>query len=99
MSTSDDGPVFVRCDGNHGMPVCVDPNCWQREPPEMVDHPDHYGGKDNPYEVIKVLKAWLSREQYIGFLLGNSLKYNGRLGKKGARSEDARPRQHGTRQS
>ena len=21
---------------------------------EMVEHPDHYGGKDNPYEVVKV---------------------------------------------
>lgn len=26
--------------------------------PEMVQHPDHYGGTDNPYEVRKVLFAW-----------------------------------------
>jgi|HubBroStandDraft_2_1064218.scaffolds.fasta_scaffold178057_2 hypothetical protein len=25
---------------------------------EMVNHPSHYGGKENPYEVIKVLEAW-----------------------------------------
>lgn len=25
---------------------------------EAVDHPSHYGGKDNPYEAIKVIEAW-----------------------------------------
>ena len=25
---------------------------------EMVNHPSHYGGKDNPYEVIKVIENW-----------------------------------------
>ena len=25
---------------------------------EMVNHPDHYGGKENPYEAIKVILAW-----------------------------------------
>ena len=23
-----------------------------------VDHPSHYGGADNPYEAIKVLREW-----------------------------------------
>jgi hypothetical protein len=23
-----------------------------------VDHPDHYGGADSPYEAIKVVEAW-----------------------------------------
>lgn len=40
---------------------------------EAVDHPDHYGGKDNPYEVIRVIEAWK-----LGFNLGNVLKYIGR---------------------
>ena len=44
---------------------------------EMVDHPTHYGGKDNPYEAIKVIEAW-----GVGFNLGNTLKYISRAGKK-----------------
>lgn len=37
-------------------------------PPSAVDHPPHYGGADNPYEVIKVLEAWLTRDEMIGAL-------------------------------
>jgi hypothetical protein len=43
----------------------------------MVEHPKHYGGKDNPYEAIKVIEAW-----DLGFNLGNTLKYISRAGKK-----------------
>jgi hypothetical protein len=53
-----------------------------------VDHPAHYGGHDNPFECIKVLRAWLTPEQFSGFLLGNCLKYLSRLGKKGDLLED-----------
>ena len=35
-----------------------------------VDHPAHYGGKDNPYEAIKVIEAWRAN-----FHLGSVLKY------------------------
>jgi hypothetical protein len=42
---------------------------------ETVNHPDHYGGGDNPYEVIKVIRAW-----DLGFSLGNSVKYIYRAG-------------------
>jgi len=28
------------------------------EKKEMVNGPQHYGGADNPYEVIKVCEAW-----------------------------------------
>jgi hypothetical protein len=55
---------------------------------DTLDHPAHYGGKDNPFETIKVLRAWLTAEQYSGFLLGNCLKYLSRLGKKGDPLED-----------
>lgn len=48
---------------------------------DQVNHPDHYGG-DTPYEVIKVLEAWLSPEEYRGFLRGNAIKYLARAGKK-----------------
>ena len=46
---------------------------------EQVNHPDHYGGEDNPYEVVKVAEAWgIDRDAY----LFNVLKYIGRSGKK-----------------
>lgn len=45
---------------------------------EQVNHPQHYGGADNPYEAIKVIEAW-----DLGFNLGNAAKYISRAGKKG----------------
>lgn len=45
---------------------------------ERVDPPVHYGGADNQYEVIKVLEAWLTPEEFRGFLKGNVIKYNAR---------------------
>lgn len=50
---------------------------------ERVDHPDHYGGADNPYEAIKVIEAW-----GLGFHLGNAVKYVARAGKKGDALDD-----------
>ena len=44
---------------------------------ESVNHPKHYGGKENPYEAIKVIEAW-----ELGFCLGNVVKYLSRAGKK-----------------
>lgn len=49
----------------------------------MVNHPDHYGGKDDPYEAIKVIEAW-----DLGFKLGNTVKYIARAGKKGTALQD-----------
>lgn len=48
-----------------------------------VDHPAHYGGKDNLYEAIKVIDAWA-----LGFSLGNAVKYICRAGKKTSTLED-----------
>jgi hypothetical protein len=46
---------------------------------EMVNHPNHYGGENNPYEVIKVCEAWgLDKDAYIF----NVVKYVARAGKK-----------------
>ena len=50
---------------------------------EMVDHPTHYGGEDNPYEAIKVIEAWK-----LGFNLGNTIKYVSRAGNKVDMLED-----------
>lgn len=44
---------------------------------DTVDHPSHYGGASDPYEVIKVIDAW-----GLGFSLGNAVKYIARAGKK-----------------
>jgi hypothetical protein len=48
---------------------------------EQVNHPSHYGGKDNPYEAIKVIDAW-----ELGFCLGNTVKYIARAGRKAGAS-------------
>jgi hypothetical protein len=52
---------------------------------EVVNHPAHYGGADNPYEVIKVIEAW-----GLGFCLGNTVKYIARADHKAHRLEDLR---------
>lgn len=50
---------------------------------EAVFHPAHYGGADNPYEVIKVMEAWLTPEEFRGALKFNIHKYLARATKKG----------------
>jgi hypothetical protein len=50
--------------------------------PELYDHPSYYGGKDNPYECIKVLEAWLSPLEFFGWLRGTIIKYQSRTAKK-----------------
>lgn len=59
-------PVFLQCPGVPGDRLV-----------EAVDHPAHYGGADDPYEAIKVIRAW-----DLGFNLGNTVKYIARAGKK-----------------
>lgn len=48
-----------------------------KEKLKSVDHPDHYGGEENPYEVIKIIEHYK-----LGFNLGNTAKYIMRAGKK-----------------
>lgn len=51
---------------------------------EQVNHPNHYGGKDNVYETIKVCEAWgLDKDAY----LFNVVKYIARAGKKDSKKE------------
>lgn len=52
---------------------------------ETVNHPQHYGGADNPYETIKVIEAW-----ELGFNLGNAVKYISRADHKDDALEDLR---------
>ena len=49
---------------------------------EHVNHPPHYGGVENTYEVIKVIEAL-----EMDFHLGNTFKYIARAGKKGSDKE------------
>jgi hypothetical protein len=44
---------------------------------EMINHPDHYGGKENPYETIKIIE-----NLGLNFHVGNVFKYISRAGKK-----------------
>lgn len=48
-----------------------------RDRDPAVDNPDHYGGANNPYEVIKVLEAWDLNPHAF-----NAVKYIARAGKK-----------------
>ena len=58
-------------------------NIKENRKKEMVDHPNHYGGEDNPYEAIKVIEDW-----DLGFNLGNAVKYIARADKKGNKLQD-----------
>lgn len=44
--------------------------------------PSHYGGKDNPYEPLKIIQHY-----GLGFEIGNVIKYCLRAGKKDGESE------------
>lgn len=51
---------------------------------DLVNHPNHYGGSENVYEVIKVCEAWeLDNDAY----LFNVVKYVARAGKKSTDTE------------
>jgi hypothetical protein len=54
---------------------------------DLVNHPPHY--KAGGIETIDFIQAKLTREEYIGYLKGNALKYASRIGKKGAPDIDA----------
>ena len=57
---------------------------------DRVDHPKHYGGKDDAYETIKILEHKLTFDEFVGFCKGNAYKYLDRAGRKNplARAED-----------
>ena len=63
------------------MALCLDCQLPRSEHKEYqsdsVNHPAHYGGKDDPYEHIKVVQAW-----GLNYQLGNCTKYLARAGKK-----------------
>ena len=60
----------------------ADASLKAKEEFDNVNHPNHYGGANNPYEAIKVIDAW-----QLDFCLGNTVKYISRAGKKSDNSE------------
>lgn len=60
-----------------------------RQTAETVEHPAHYGGAENPYEALKVMRAWHGVEPVIHFCILTAEKYLARAGKK-AGEPDAR---------
>ena len=66
------------------MKIGAEPRGWNYELMKgNINHPEHYGGEDNPYEAIKVIEAW-----GLNFNLGNVAKYVSRAGKKGDALQD-----------
>lgn len=55
---------------------------------EAVNHPQHYGGAENPYEAIKIIEA-----HNLNFCLGNCVKYILRCDHKGTPLEDLKKAQ------
>jgi hypothetical protein len=55
---------------------------------DMVNHPPHYAETDNGVECIDAIRAALGKEQFIGFLRGQVIKYQWRLGKKDSSVQD-----------
>ncbi len=53
-----------------------------------ITRPAYYGGAEDPYEVIKVLEAWLTPEEFVGWLKGTIIKYMPRAGKKDSGEND-----------
>jgi hypothetical protein len=53
---------------------------------------DHY--EKMPIQPWAAMEAWLSPEEFRGYLIGNSLKYLARAGKKGPYKEDIQKAHH-----
>lgn len=53
---------------------------------DNVNHPSHY--TDGQIEVIDYIRDKLKADQFVGYCLGNVLKYVSRYDKKGAPAED-----------
>lgn len=56
---------------SYGVPV--DAIIENPNQPDMVNHPNHY--TMGQYEVIDVIKDWLTEEEFRGYIKGNALKY------------------------
>jgi hypothetical protein len=82
--------------GNVVEVIKVDCDLKQAESPPMIEpsnvtddvnHPAHYNA--GGIECIDAIEAMLPREQFIGFLRGQVVKYQWRMGRKGDAAQDA----------
>ena len=58
---------------------------WPKEP-DMVSQPEHYM-LDGGVEALDIISDVLTKEEYIGYLRGNILKYHLRANKKNGRQD------------
>jgi len=73
----------------HPMDSEVDARLRAEQATHKVEHPPHYGGKDNVYETVKVVEAWFddgTLHPVVGAFLFNTIKYLSRAGKKNGES-------------
>ncbi len=54
---------------------------------DIVNHPNHYKGNKG-IETIDFIENVLTREEFIGYLRGNVIKYQSRANLKGRKEED-----------
>lgn len=69
--------VEVKTIGTHNVNVAEVKRLLGKK--DFVNNPSHYGGADNIYETIKVIRAWGIDKN---FCLANTVKYISRAGKK-----------------
>ena len=55
---------------------------------DLVNSPKHYASSADGIECIDAIRAALGDEQFIGFLRGNIIKYQWRMGKKESAIQD-----------
>ena len=61
-------------------------NNWEKEE-DVVNSPSHYRIPGLEVEALEVIRGVLTREEYIGYLRGNILKYQIRANKKGGEED------------
>lgn len=79
--TMHDGEFCYQCSNDYIKKILPD----QMVTEDIVNHPSHY--KQGGLEVIDILKAKLTKEQFKGYLLGNILKYTFRHEHKGGKED------------
>jgi hypothetical protein len=89
MSTNGDRFIYTETDWvktDFGITQKIEWKGFSVDAPTPVNHPSHYN--QNGIEVLDILKAYMTREQYLGFLRGNMLKYSLRAPYKGNEDQD-----------
>ena len=71
---------------NHSQSLASDLNIDLNAEPDMVNHPPHYANKDP--ETIQMIRAVLTKEEFIGYCKGQILKYRDRAHDKGNLEQD-----------